>query len=64
MQVIGIEFIEYLFGGLLYLVSPRFRAKKNHKWSNQSNMYKIYEIGMWVTIPIICALLIIVTVAI
>lgn len=56
----GLEFLEYLLGGLLYLISPSFREKKQRQWSNQSQMYKIYEVGMWLTIPFFSGLVIIV----
>jgi hypothetical protein len=55
----GLEYLEYLFGGLVYLVSPTFREKKNKKWAKESHMYKIYEIGMWISVPIISIFLII-----
>lgn len=47
----GIEYIEYLFGGFLYLISPSFREKKLREWKCKSAMHKIYEVGMWVSIP-------------
>ena len=55
----GLEYLEYLFGGFLYLMSSKFREKKKHTWENQSNMYKIYEVGMWVTVPIFSAMAIV-----
>jgi len=55
----GLEYIEYMFGGLLYFFSEKFRQKKQSKWKNESQMYKIYEIGMWISIPIISCLLIV-----
>lgn len=58
----GLEYLghlKYLFGGLIYLVSSTFREKKKTEWTTKSNMHKIYEIGMWVSIPIISCLLII-----
>jgi len=59
----GLEYLEYLFGGLIYLVSSKFREKKMKKWAKESQMYKIYEIGMWVSIPVISFLLIIAVIA-
>ena len=59
----GLEYLEYLFGGLIYLVSSRFREKKNKKWAKESQMYKIYEIGMWVSIPVISCLVVIAVIA-
>ena len=59
----GLEYLEYLFGGLIYLVSSKFRAKKNEKWAKESQMYKTYEIGMWVSIPIISFFLIVAVVS-
>ena len=59
----GLEYLEYLFGGLIYLVSSKFREKKNIKWAKESHMYKIYEIGMWVSIPVISFLVIIAVIA-
>ena len=55
----GLEYLVYFIGGILYLVSPGFRERKQNKWSTQSSMFKIYEIGMWVLIPIITLLLIV-----
>ena len=55
----GLDYLEYLFGGLIYLVSSKFREKKKIKWAKESHMYKIYEIGMWVSIPVITSLVII-----
>ncbi len=55
----GLEYLEYLFGGILYIVSPAFRKKKQKKWSALGTMFKIYEIGMWALIPIISLLLIV-----
>ena len=59
----GLEYLEYLFGGFIYLVSSKFREKKKTKWAMESQMYKIYEIGMWVSIPIISFLIIVAVVA-
>jgi hypothetical protein len=55
----GLEFLVYLFGGIIYLVSPSFRRKTQLKWEKQSSMFKIYEIGMWVLTPFISFLLIV-----
>lgn len=46
------DVIGYLFGGFLYLVSPSYRNKKQKEWEGMSELYKIYEIAMWVSIPI------------
>ncbi|MEE9338901.1 MAG: hypothetical protein V3U87_12555 [Methylococcaceae bacterium] len=51
----SLEFLEYLFGGALYLVSENFREKKKLQWSKLGQMY---EIGMWVSIPFISVLVI------
>lgn len=59
----GLEYIEYLFGGLIYLTSSKFREKKNRKWANESNLYKIYEVGMWTFIPVVSLFLIIAVIA-
>ena len=59
----GLEYLEYLFGGLIYLVSSKFREKKNKRWAKEGQMYKIYEIGMWVSIPVITYLVIIAVVS-
>ena len=59
----GLEYIEYMFGGLIYLTSAKFREKKSKKWANESSMYKIYEIGMWISIPVISLFLIVAVVA-
>ena len=59
----GLEYIEYMFGGLIYLISAKFREKKSKKWANESSMYKIYEIGMWISIPVISLFLIVAVVA-
>ncbi|WP_334223755.1 hypothetical protein [Thiosocius teredinicola] len=40
------DVVAYLLGGLMYLVSPRYRRKKQKAWASQSVMLKIYEIGM------------------
>ena len=53
------ESMQYILGGLYYLLSPTFRDKKHRQWENQGSMVKIYEIGMWVTIPFIVVLIII-----
>ncbi len=45
------DVVAYLLGGLMYLVSPRYRRIKQKAWASQSVMFKIYEIGMWITIP-------------
>lgn len=50
------ESIQYIFGGIFYLLSPAYRKKKRQQWETQSSMVKIYEIGMWLTIPFIIAL--------
>lgn len=47
-----IDWIGYLFGGIFYLTSAAFRRKKEREWEKQSVMLRIYEIGMWVTIPL------------
>ena len=59
----GLEYIEYMFGGLIYLISAKFREKKNKIWASESSMYKIYEIGMWIFIPVISLFLIVAVVA-
>ncbi len=59
----GLEYIEYIFGGLIYLISAKFREKKNKIWASESSMYKIYEIGMWIFIPVISLFLIVAVVA-
>ncbi len=59
----GLEYLEYLIGGLLYLVSPKFRNIKQNKWSSKSSMFKIYEMGMWVLIPTITILLTVAVIA-
>ncbi|MEW8287164.1 MAG: hypothetical protein AB2697_14340 [Candidatus Thiodiazotropha endolucinida] len=46
------DVIGYLIGGFLYLVSQKYRDKKKKEWDDMSELYKIYEIGMWVSIPI------------
>ena len=46
------DFIFYIFGGVLYSVSPKFRKKKKVEWQSKSELYKTYEIGMWVSMPI------------
>ncbi len=58
-ETMGIEFIEYLFGGFIYWLSATFRERKKQEWANKGNMYKIYEVGMWVTIPLATLLLIV-----
>ena len=60
MHIVGLEVVEYLIGGFMYLFSSRYREYKNKRWSNQSSMYKIYEVGMWIAIPIICGLVVLV----
>lgn len=59
----GIEYLEYLFGGFIYWLSPAFRAKKQKEWAEKNDMHKIYEVGMWITIPFITLLLIVAVVA-
>ena len=61
-DIVGVEYFEYLYGGLVYWLSPAFREKKQREWANKSNMYKIYEVGMWVSIPLITLLLVVVVV--
>jgi len=39
------DYFDFLIGGFLYLVSEKFRQKKNKEWSEKSQLYKIYEIG-------------------
>lgn len=46
------DVIGYLIGGFLYLVSQKYRHKKHKEWDGMSELYKIYEIGMWVSIPV------------
>ena len=55
----GLEYLEYFIGGILYFLSPTFRERKQNKWSTQSSMFKIYEIGMCALMPIITLLLIV-----
>lgn len=43
----------FLFGGIVYLISERFREMKRREWEAQSELYKIYEVGMWVAVPTI-----------
>jgi hypothetical protein len=50
------ESIQYIVGSFLYLLSPAFREKKRRQWENQGLMVKIYEIGMWLTMPLIIVL--------
>jgi len=56
--MIGLEYIEYLFGGLAYCSSSKIRKRKNEEWKTKGEMYKIYEVGMWIAIPIITILLV------
>ena len=57
------EYLQLLFGGLVYLLSPTFREKKKTKWASQSGMYKIFEMGMWVSIPVVTLLVIVAAIA-
>ena len=59
----GPEYLQFLFGGLVYLLSPTFREKKKRKWSSQSAMYKIFEIGLWVSIPVVTLFVIVAAIA-
>ena len=53
------ESIQYILGGLLYLLSPAYRKKKRQQWEDQSSMVKIFDIGMWLTIGFIVVLTVI-----
>lgn len=53
-----IDYLSYLFGGLIYLSSSQFRRKKKIEWENKGTMFKIYEVGMWTFIPFISLLLV------
>lgn len=52
----GLEYLEYLFGGLLYLFSATFREKKAAQWEKSGSGQKIADVGMWLTIPAISLL--------
>lgn len=54
------DYLGYLFYGFLYLTSKTFRAKKRLEWENTSVMFKIYEIGMWVSISLATVALIVI----
>lgn len=45
------DFLHYLFGGMAFLLSPRYRHRKRAYWVEKGRMFKIYEIGMWASIP-------------
>jgi hypothetical protein len=56
------DVIGYLLGGFLYLVSRNYRDKKQKEWEGVSELYKIYEIGMWLSMPTFILILIILAV--
>jgi hypothetical protein len=56
------DVIGYVIGGILYLVSQKYRDKKKKEWKGMSELYKIYEIGMWVSMPVFILTLIIIAV--
>jgi len=49
----------YLFDSIHYLLSPSYRKKKKKEWASKSSMFKIHEVGMWITVLSILLLLII-----
>jgi len=58
-----IDYFMNLFGGLFYLFSPTFRERKNKEWARKSQMYKIYEMGMWIFMPILSVFLAVIILA-
>lgn len=46
------DFIYYLFGAFLYSMSQKFRERKRREWDKQSDIYRVYEVGMWIIIPV------------
>jgi hypothetical protein len=52
------ESVQYIVGGIYYLLSPTFREKKRQQWKSQGSMVKIHEIGMWLTTGLVVVLLI------
>ncbi|MGD8939569.1 MAG: hypothetical protein PVJ72_09325, partial [Gammaproteobacteria bacterium] len=57
------EVIHFVLGGLFYLLSPAFRQKKRQQWKSRGSMVKVYEVGMWLTIPFIVVLIVVATIA-
>ena len=53
-------FFGYIIGAFLYVFSSKFRDRKQKEWEKESSMYKIHEIGMWVSMPLILLLLFVV----
>jgi multisubunit Na+/H+ antiporter MnhB subunit len=54
-----VDILGFILGGLFYLLSPDFRAKKQQHWESQGLNAKIFDIGMWITTLLVIILLIV-----